>query len=85
VRLIAILKKAGVRAGRLFQRKLDPPRMFEWEEDFMTLLELAQATTDLIGKEIEIRDTFGISRTTRGEELLHTHETRRWTRTSSRR
>jgi hypothetical protein len=29
VRLIAILKKVGVRAGRLFQRKLDPPRMFE--------------------------------------------------------
>jgi hypothetical protein len=34
MRLVEILKKVGIRTGRLFQRKLDPPRMFEWEGDF---------------------------------------------------
>jgi hypothetical protein len=37
----------------------------------MTLLELVQATTDLIGKEVEIRDKFGISRTTRRGITAH--------------
>jgi hypothetical protein len=45
--------------------------MFEWEGDFMTLLELVQATTDLIGKEVELRDKFGINRTTRRGATAH--------------
>jgi hypothetical protein len=32
-RLVAEMRRAGIRTGRLFQRKLDPPRMGEWEND----------------------------------------------------
>jgi hypothetical protein len=62
-RLVNLMKTAGTRSGRLFQRKLNPPRMCEWEGDFMTLLELVQAMTELIEKKVEVRDSYGISQT----------------------
>jgi hypothetical protein len=45
--------------------------MFEWDGDFMTLLELVQSTADLIGKEIKVWEKFGISRTTRRGATAH--------------
>jgi hypothetical protein len=70
-RLVKLMKGAGTRSGRLFQRKLNPPRMCEWEGDFMTLLELVQATTELIERKVEVRDSFGISRTIRRGATAH--------------
>jgi hypothetical protein len=45
--------------------------MCEWEGDFMTLLELVQASTELIGKDVDIRDSYGISRMTRRGVTAH--------------
>jgi hypothetical protein len=53
-RLVAQMRRAGIRTGRLFQRKLDPPRMGEWENDFMTILELVQSMTEFIDDEIDV-------------------------------
>jgi hypothetical protein len=64
-RLVKLMKTAGTRSGRMFQRKPNPPRMCEWEGGFMTLLELVQATTELIEKKVEVRDSYGISQTIR--------------------
>jgi hypothetical protein len=70
-RLINELRVSGVRSGRLFQWKLNPPRMCEWEDDFMTLLEQVQASTDLIDDDVDVRDVFGIGRTTRRGATAH--------------
>ena len=47
-RLAAILKTEGSKNGRLFTRRLNPPRLFEFEEDFYRVFEKIQVTTDLI-------------------------------------
>jgi hypothetical protein len=70
-RLIDVLRIAGVRSGRFFQRELNPPRMCEWEDDFMTLLEQVQASTELNDDDVVMRDVFGICRTTRRGATAH--------------
>jgi hypothetical protein len=71
-RLVKRMKEDGVRSGRLLQRRLNPPRIFELEDDYMMLLEQVQATTELIDKEREdIRDRYGIGRTTRRGATAH--------------
>jgi hypothetical protein len=59
------MKEDGAKTGRLMQRKLSPPRMCEWEDEFMLLLEQVQATMDLIDKSTDVGDRFGVGRTTR--------------------
>jgi hypothetical protein len=70
-RLVAEMRRAGIRSGRLFQRKLDPPRMGEWEDDFMTILELVQSTTEFIENEIDVRDKYGMARSIRRGATAH--------------
>ncbi|KAG7368517.1 hypothetical protein IV203_031260 [Nitzschia inconspicua] len=64
-RLVKTIHDEGRYTGRLFQRKLLPSRLFEFEDDFFTLLERVQATTDLIREDLDLRDEAGISRTIR--------------------
>jgi hypothetical protein len=70
-RLIDVLRTAGVRTGRLFQHKLNPPRMSEFEDEYMTLLEQVQASTEFIEDVIDVRDVYGIGRTTRRGATAH--------------
>jgi hypothetical protein len=70
-RLVESLRSVGIRSGRLFQQKLNPPRMCKWEDDFMTLFEQVQASTDLIEKTVDIRDVYGIGRTTTRGAMAH--------------
>jgi hypothetical protein len=70
-RLVAKMRRAGIITGRLFQRKLDPPRMGEWENDFMTILELVQSTTEFIDSEINVRDKYGMGRSIRRGATAH--------------
>jgi hypothetical protein len=64
-RLVESKKAAGVRGGRLFTRKLLPAKLFEFENDFFTLLERVQAQTTLIAKDMDVRDAYGIMRSLR--------------------
>ena len=57
--------------GRLFQRKGNPPQLREFEDDFYGLLEKVQEETELIGKEILVRDDFGIMRSLRKGATAH--------------
>jgi hypothetical protein len=45
--------------------------MSEWENDFMALLEHVQSTTDLIEKETDVRNVYGIGQTTRRGATAH--------------
>jgi hypothetical protein len=62
-RLVNNLHASGKRSGRLFQRRLRVAKLHEFENDFFTVLEKVQATTDLIPQDLVIQDKCGISRT----------------------
>jgi hypothetical protein len=57
--------------GRLFQRRLNPPRLYEFEDDFFALLEKVQAEGSEIGDEIDVREVYGILRTVRKGNTAH--------------
>jgi hypothetical protein len=65
------MRTAGIQTGRLIQRRLNSPRMSEWENDFMALLEHVQSTTDLIEKETDVRNVYGIGRMMRRGATVH--------------
>eukprot|EP00978_Attheya_sp_CCMP212_P016861 scaffold44498_cov55-Attheya_sp.AAC.2 len=67
-----ILTDEKCQAGRLFSRKLNPPRLYEFEEDFFRVLSKVQATTDFIGKDVEVTDDYGISRSSQRGVSTHT-------------
>ena len=46
----------------MFQRVLTPSKLFEFEHDFFTLIERVQSLTDLIDKNLDVREAFGILR-----------------------
>ena len=89
-RLGGILTDEKCQSGRLFSRRLNPPRLYKFEEDFFRVLSKVQATTEFIGKEVEVTDDYGISRSSRrgistharnmgvSDELLHVFN--RWRR-----
>ena len=58
-----LINHEGRRTGRLFHCKLNPPKLCEFEDDFLTLLENVQTNTNLINKELDIREVAGIHRT----------------------
>jgi hypothetical protein len=70
-RLATILKDEGSKNGRLFTRRLNPPRLFEFEEDFFRVLEKIQATTDLISSEELVSELYGILRSSRRGVTTH--------------
>jgi hypothetical protein len=70
-RLIGLMEATGITTGRLFQRRLDPSRMFEMEDEFMPLMEEVQATSDAIDDELEIRERFGMERSLRRGVSTH--------------
>jgi hypothetical protein len=60
--LVPLMKGEGVAGGRLFQRVLTPSKLFEFEHDFFTLIERVQLLTELIDKNLDVREAFGILR-----------------------
>jgi hypothetical protein len=56
------MKAEGVSGGRLFQRDLTPSKLFEFEHDFFTLIERVQSLMELIDKNMDVREAFGILR-----------------------
>jgi hypothetical protein len=64
-RLVPLMKAQGVTGGRLFQRVLTPSKLFDFEHDFFTLIERVQSITELIDKNLDVREAFGILRSLR--------------------
>jgi hypothetical protein len=58
-RLVELIHISGRRTGRLFSRRLRVSKMHEYANDFFTVLEKVQATTDLIPADLVIRDECG--------------------------
>jgi hypothetical protein len=56
----------------LFTRRLNPPRLFEFEKDFFRVLEKIQATTDFIADDADLGELFGILRSSRTGITTHT-------------
>jgi hypothetical protein len=75
-RLVDIKRLAGETHGKLFVRKLRPAKLMEFEDDFYTVLERVQETTDLISKEICVRDVYGLSRSLRRGVTAHSKNMR---------
>jgi hypothetical protein len=61
-RLVGLKQAVGTRGGRLFTRKLVPAKLYEFENDFFVLLERVQAHTPHIDNEMDVRDAYGIMR-----------------------
>jgi hypothetical protein len=64
-RLVPLMKAEGVTGGRLFQRVLTPSKLFEFEHDFFTLIERVQSLMELIDKNLDVSEAFGILRSLR--------------------
>jgi hypothetical protein len=61
----------GKTHGKVFVRKLRPAKLMEFEDDFYAVLEEVQSTTDLISKEMCVRDECGLSRSLRRGVTAH--------------
>jgi hypothetical protein len=70
-RLVTLMTASGITSGRLFQRRLDPPRRFEMEDEFMTLLEEVQASSEAKEDKIDVRDRYGMERSLRRGVSAH--------------
>ena len=74
--MIEIKELAGERHGKLFVRKLRPAKLMEFEDNFFRVLERVQDTTDLVSKELCVRDVFGLSRSLRRGVTAHSKNMR---------
>lgn len=71
-RLATTLSELKIKSSRLFTRKLLPPRLFEFEDDFFVILEKVQATTSFIGPDVNVRLITGFCvRCDAGSPLMH--------------
>jgi hypothetical protein len=70
-RLVDTLRQSGRTSGKVLQRKMRPARLVEFQNDFFNYLELVQATTTCIGDEVDVRDVYGLGRSTRRGVTAH--------------
>jgi hypothetical protein len=70
-RLVETIHTSGRRSGRLFSRRLATAKMHEFEDDFFTVLEKVQATTNSIEDDVDIRDVYGLARSERRGVTAH--------------
>jgi hypothetical protein len=71
LRLEKTLSRLKIKSSRLFTRRLLPPRLFEFQDDFFTLLEKVQATTNFIPADVDVRNDYGILRSLRRGVTSH--------------
>jgi hypothetical protein len=70
-RLVRVLEAKGYRNGPLLRRKLIPPKLMEFENDFFKVIEKVQAVSGLIAEEVCVRDEYGLDRSTRRAGTIH--------------
>jgi hypothetical protein len=70
-RLVTCIHATGRKTGRMFERKLKPSKLCEYEDDFFSVLERIQSSMNTIDKELDIREEEGILRSTRRGTTAH--------------
>jgi hypothetical protein len=70
-RLVTCIHATGRKTGQLFERKLKPTKLCEYEDDFFSVLERIQSTTNMIDKDLDIREEGGILRSIRRGMTAH--------------
>jgi hypothetical protein len=70
-RLVWVRVKQKQTRGRLFQRQLSVPKLFEFEDDFYTVMERVQSETKVINPDLVVREKFRIMRSTRKVQSGH--------------
>jgi hypothetical protein len=70
-RLVTIRTARGDTKGRLFRRNLVPARLYEFENDFFTVLRKVQNTTEFIDRELVVDSEYGILRSLRRGMTAH--------------
>ena len=59
-RLVTALHKSGRRGGRLFEQRLKPTKLMEYEHNFFKVIEKLQSTSDLIADDVDVTEAYGI-------------------------
>jgi hypothetical protein len=75
-RLLWVKKEMGQTHGKLFTRNLRRAKLCEFEDDFYRMIEQIQDTTDLIPPEVDVRNEYGLPRTTRRTATAHARNMR---------
>ena len=75
-RFLTVKREMGQMHGKLFKRSLRRDKMCEFEDDFYRMIERIQDTTDLIPPEVDVRNDYGLSRTTRRSATAHARNMR---------
>jgi hypothetical protein len=75
-RLLRIKREMGQTHGKLFMRNLRRAKLCEFEDDFYRIIERIQDTTDLIEPEVDVRNEYGLPRTTRRTATAHARNMR---------
>jgi hypothetical protein len=75
-RLVTVKREMGQTHGKLFTRNLRRAKLCEFEDDFYRVIERIQDTTGLIGQEIDVRNEYGLPRTTRRTATAHARNMR---------
>ena len=70
-RLCSLLADEKGKRHRLFSRVLSPTKLFEYQNDFYTYLELIQAKTQCIDESCDVRNSYGILRSLRRGVTAH--------------
>ena len=72
-RLASALKALRKTTGRLLARRAAQPKVSEYQEDFFSILEEVQRSRpDLIQPDVDVRDAFGILRSSNRGVTAHT-------------
>jgi hypothetical protein len=75
-RLITVKEELGQTHGKLFKRNLRKAKLCEFEDDFYRVIERIQDTTELIAPEVDVRNEYGLPRTTRRTATAHARNMR---------
>jgi hypothetical protein len=75
-RLICVKREMEQTHGRLFQRSLRKAKLCEFEDDFYRMIERVQDTTNLIASDVDVRNEYGLPRTTRRTATAHARNMR---------
>lgn len=75
-RLVCVKKETGQTHGRLFQRNLRKAKLCEFKDDLYQMIKRIQDSTDLIPTEVDVRNEYGLARTTRRTAMAHARNMR---------
>jgi hypothetical protein len=70
-RLVTLRTEKGDTTGRLFRRRLVPSKLYEFENDFFSVLRKVQNSTTFISRDTDVASSYGILRSLRRGMTAH--------------